>query len=83
MEYAIIVLSSVTYARRVQTECEREGIACTIGHTPKQIARRGCSFMVKVNIKNLNKALSVVDKLMLKTYGIYKKTGEDSYDLLG
>ena len=39
--------------------------------------------MVKVNMKNLNKALSVVDKLMLKTYGIYKKTGEDSYDLLG
>ncbi len=83
MDYAIVVLSSVTYARRVQTECEKRGIVSTIGHTPKKIARKGCSFMIKVSMKNLKAVLDVIDSLMLKTYGIYKKTGEDSYDLLG
>ena len=39
--------------------------------------------MIKVSMKNLKAVLDVIDGLMLKTYGIYKKTGEDSYDLLG
>lgn len=83
MEYAVIILSSVTYAKRVEKECEKYGITCTIGHTPAQIAQRGCSFMVKVRMCDLKKVMELIDKLMLKTFGVYRKKGDGTYDLLG
>lgn len=78
----IIVLSSVTHARRVQKECEKRGIFASIGHTPKKIADRGCSFMVKVKEKDYSSVLNIINTLMLKNYGSFLKVGEDRYDLL-
>lgn len=83
MDYVLIILSSVTHARRVQKECEKKGIYAAIGHTPKKIANRGCSFMVKVKQKDYNAVMDIIDYLMLKNFGSYVKTGEDSYDLFG
>lgn len=81
MDYVIIILSSVTHARRVQKECEKKGIFAAIGHTPKKIASRGCSFMVKIKQKDYDAVMDIIDYLMLKNYGSYKKIGDDSYDL--
>ncbi|MBQ7039110.1 MAG: DUF3343 domain-containing protein, partial [Clostridia bacterium] len=66
MDYVLIILSSVTHARRVQKECEKRGIFAAIGHTPKKIASRGCSFMVKVKQKDYAKTLDIINSLMLK-----------------
>ncbi len=83
MEYGVIVLSSVTYAKRVEKECEKCGITCTIGHTPAKIAQQGCSFMVKVAMRDLENTRSIVNRLMLKTFGVYKRRRDGEYDLLG
>lgn len=83
MDYVFIILSSVTHARRVQKECEKKGIYAAIGHTPGKIASRGCSFMVKIRQKDYKAVMDIIDFLMLKNFGSYKKTGEDSYDIFG
>lgn len=83
MDYVLIILSSVTHARRVQKECEKRGIFAAIGHTPKKIANRGCSFMVKVKRKDYDSVIGITESLMLKIYGSYLMTGVDSYDLFG
>lgn len=81
-DYALLVLSSVTYAKRVEQILERRGITSAIGHTPKQLAKKGCSYAVKLKMRDLPEALKITDELMLKVQGIYRRKG-DSYDLLG
>lgn len=81
MENVLIVLSSVTYARRVQKEGEKQGIYISIGHTPKKISVKGCSYMVKFRKKDFNSVKKIIDNLMLKTYGIYIERGAGNYDI--
>ncbi len=83
MEYAIIIVSSVTYAKRVEKECEKRGITCVIGHTPAALAKKGCSFMVRVKMRDLKNTLAIIDMLMLKTFGVYRRKGDGTYDILG
>ncbi|MBQ2968145.1 MAG: DUF3343 domain-containing protein [Clostridia bacterium] len=82
-DYVLVILSSVTYAKRVEQLLERSGITCAIGHTPKRIAKKGCSYMVKVKRADLPALLKITDELMLKIHGIYRKKGDADYDLLG
>ena len=82
MDYAIIILSSVTHANRVKSECEKKGIFASVGHTPKSLSKKGCSFMVRVKLKDLKYVKEIVDKLLLKTYGIYRQSAEGRYDIL-
>lgn len=82
-DYALLVLSSVTYAKRVEQILEQRGITSAIGHTPKHIAKKGCSYTLKLKMRDLPEALKITDALMLKVQGIYRKKGDGDYDLLG
>ncbi len=81
-DYALVILSSVTYAKRMEQLLERKGITCTVGHTPKVLAQKGCSYAVKLKMRDLPVLLNVAESLALKIYGVYRKKGE-GYDLLG
>ncbi|MBR3942305.1 MAG: DUF3343 domain-containing protein [Clostridia bacterium] len=81
-DYALVILSSVTYAKRMEHLLERKGITSTVGHTPKSLAQKGCSYAVKLKMQDLPVLLNLADSLALKVYGVYRKKGDD-YDLLG
>ena len=81
-EYALVILSSVTYAKRIEHLLERKGVTATVGHTPKTLAQKGCSYAVKVKMRDLPLLLELTESLALKVYGVYRKKG-DGYDLLG
>ena len=81
-EYALIIVSSVTYAKRIEQIAERKGITVTIGHTPKCLAQKGCSYAVKVKMRDKAAVLKIAEELMLKVFGVYRRKGE-AYDLLG
>ena len=54
-----------------------------IGHTPAALAKKGCSFMVRVKMRDLKNTLAIIDMLMLKTFGVYRRKGDGTYDILG
>lgn len=80
--YSLIVLTSVTAAKRVEKSAENSSLRCNIIRTPKTLSEHGCSYSVKVKSENLRQIYSIAEKMGLKIYGVFnefKTEGKISY----
>ncbi len=71
MNYSIIVLSSVTAAKRAEKMAERYGISCTTSHTPKVISQYGCSHCIKVKPQYTQNVVDICRELQLDVKGVF------------
>ena len=70
MDTCLITFRSVTPAQRGESALRREGIACAIQRTPKQLADQGCGYSLRVRYTQQQKATEI-----LRYRGIaYRKT---------
>lgn len=70
MDSCLITFRSVTPAQRGELLLRQEGISCTIGRTPKQLAEQGCGYSLRVRYVQLHRATEI-----LRQKGIaYRKT---------
>ena len=74
MNYSIIILTSVTAAKRAQKILERNGMACAIVRTPSEISEYGCSNSLKINNDLTKNAVVLLNKFEFNIRGIYKET---------
>ncbi len=71
--YSLIVLTSVTAAKRVEKAAGNYSIRCSTMRTPKTLSEHGCSYSVKVNSENLRQVYSLAEKMGLKIYGVFRE----------
>lgn len=76
MSYSLIVLTSVTAAKRVEKTAKDYSLYCSTLHTPKTLTKYGCSYSVKVKTENLKQVYSMAEKMGLKIYGVFKELNE-------
>ncbi len=69
--YAIVTLSSVTSAKRVERALIDIGISCRTMHTPKIISQYGCSHSVRVSEKDTDKVLKLCREIGVKVRGVF------------
>lgn len=79
MVYYLIICRSLTYAQRTAKVLERAGITSYILRTPKSIAGEGCGHGVKIAQKNLEKALTALNRNHLSPKQLYITQGDNSY----
>lgn len=83
---SLIVLTSVTSAKRVERVSMEHGIRCTTVHTPKSLTRYGCSHSVKCPSEDLSTVYLISKKMGMKIYGIYNEktvNGRTVYEKVG
>ena len=73
MNYAIVVLTSITAAKRVERIAGRYGITVCTKHTPKIISPSGCSHSVRVKETRLQDVLKICADLKLSIRGVYRE----------
>lgn len=71
MEYGFITFRSVTVAQRAERSLERSGIGCTLQRTPKYLAERGCSYCLRLRLRNMDGALAVLRRENIPISRIY------------
>lgn len=76
MKYCIIVLNSVTSAKRIEKTALKEGMLCQIIHTPKVISKFGCSHSVRVEERHYKRIMEIVNNMDVKYQGIYSELCE-------
>ncbi|MBO5453390.1 MAG: DUF3343 domain-containing protein [Clostridia bacterium] len=80
--YSLIVLTSVTAAKRVEKAANDYFLHCSTMRTPKTLSNHGCSYSVKVKSENLRQTFSIAEKMGLKIYGVFnelKEAGKINY----
>ena len=77
MSYSLIVLSSVTSAKRVERLATEYSIRANTLHTPKSLTRHGCSLSVKVKTEDLKQVYQLAEKLGMEIYGVYDEKNEN------
>lgn len=70
---SLLVLTSVTAAKRVERMGMEHGIRCVTVHTPKSLTQYGCSHSVKVTSDYLKEIYLIARNMGLKIYGIYNE----------
>ncbi len=73
MNSSIIVLTSVTAAKRAQKILERNGVSCNVIRTPSGISNGGCSNSLKLKTAFSKKAVSVLKDNEFNIRGVYKE----------
>ena len=76
MKYFIIVLNSVTSAKRIEKIALKEGILCNIIHTPKVISRFGCSHSVRVEERYAKRIVEIANNMDIAYQNIYSELCE-------
>lgn len=60
METCMITFRSVTPAQRGESLLRREGIACTLQRTPKNLADQGCGYSLRLRCDRLTEATELM-----------------------
>ena len=60
MEHYLILARSITYAQRMQRAMSAAGVRCQMFRAPRDLAESGCAYVLKVEISELNRALSAI-----------------------
>ena len=60
MDNCMITFRSVTPAQRGESLLRREGIACTLQRTPKNLADQGCGYSLRLHCDHLGKAAELL-----------------------
>lgn len=69
MEYVLIVFSSLTTAKKINSMAEKKyGIKSKVLQTPKELPLKSCSYSIKVLEKDYKKIWE-----MIKSYNVYSK----------
>ncbi len=74
MNYSIIIMTSVTAAKRAQKILEKNGINSTVIRTPGNISVYGCSNSLKIKGNYVKKAIVILNKLDFNIREIYNET---------
>ena len=76
-----IVYSSITFATGIKNKFRYDREQITVMHTPSKISGASCSYCLQVN--SHEKAMEIIkasEDYGVKIKGLYKKTGDDSYE---
>ena len=60
MRYCMITFRSVTPAQRGEQVLSRAGIRCNLTRTPRQIAEQGCGYCIRLNRRDLERAVALL-----------------------
>jgi hypothetical protein len=83
MVYYLVVCRSMTFAQRTIAALERAGIKAQILRAPKNISGEGCSYGVRLEERNLSKALVVLNRVGLTPNRVYIASAEGGYREVG
>ena len=68
MENWMITFRSVTPAQRGENLLRKEGVACTLRRTPRELAEQGCGYSIRLNCGQLQQAAELLRQKGI-TYG--------------
>ncbi len=71
MNYSIVVLTSVTAAKRAQKVLERNGVLSNIIRTPSKISEYGCSNSLKIKTAVVGDVVKILNKMSFNIREIY------------
>jgi hypothetical protein len=77
VNYYLVVLSSVTTAKRVEKAASDMMISCFVVHTPKGLSKYGCSHSVKVKEQDVKRVLEICRKMALEIRGVFREIKQD------
>lgn len=85
MTYYLILARSVTFAQRMQRALDRVGIGSRIFRAPRELTDLGCAYALKIAVKDLREALTVLHRekldpiqIFLFQRGFYQEVGRDA-----
>lgn len=83
MEHYLILARSVTYAQRMQKRLDQAGIRSQIQRPPRDLTEFGCAYALRISVRDLAKALTVLHRaelqpvqIFLYQWGNYQEVGE-------
>lgn len=74
--YILIHVVSQTLANMAKKLLSREGIYTTVKKSPPSVSKTGCGYCLKVNSRELSRALTVLRDNNIKYLGLYEVDGE-------
>lgn len=73
----LIVLTSVTAAKRVSKMAEEHFAHCSVIHTPSALSKVGCSYCIKTESKYYETVYGIAKKMGMQILGLYKEIKEN------
>ena len=74
MDSVLIVFLSNTTANRIKSELEkRYGIKSKVMQTPKSVPVKSCSYCLKLEYKDLERAWNMIKSMDVYTKGVYRE----------
>ena len=72
MDSSMITFRSVTPAQRGENLLRKEGIACTLRRTPRELAEQGCGYSIRMNGAQLSQAAELLRKHGISYRKVYR-----------
>ena len=77
MRYAIVTFRSITPAQRAQIILQREGYACSVRRTPRQMEEQGCGYCIRMDYRDVGNCVQILrnERIPFKKMYILRENG--------